>query len=117
MYFLWKSEKVIENLKKFQESTNQIFFGVDFESANVLNLKSAVEAYNSNKGRVIFAYLDQNSQSNNPGWPLRNFLALLSLKWWIKFIKNIILQDLVRYWTIFELLSQLLFGKYIDLVL
>jgi len=75
-----QSEKVIENLKKFQESTNQIFFGVDFESANVLNLKSAVDAYNSNKGRVIFAYLDQNSQSNNPGWPLRNFLALLSLK-------------------------------------
>lgn len=50
-------------------------------SLNILNLKTAIEAYNNSKNRIIFAYLDQNSGSNHPGWPLRNFLALLSLEW------------------------------------
>lgn len=71
----------MENLKKFQESQNQIFFGVDHESLEILSVKSAIEDYNSGKKRIIFAYLDPNSQSSHPGWPLRNFLALLSTKW------------------------------------
>jgi hypothetical protein len=46
----------------------------------VLSVREGIESFNAEK-RVVFAYYDPNSQSTHPGWPLRNYLALLSLKW------------------------------------
>jgi hypothetical protein len=75
---------VLASLAKFQEAhkTHQTFFAINYETMQVLNLKDGIQKYNeSPNNRIIFLFYDPNSQSNHPGWPLRNYLALLSLKW------------------------------------
>jgi ubiquitin-like modifier-activating enzyme ATG7 len=77
-----QSEKIITSLSQFQEkqAKNQTYFALDYETMRVLSVAEGIENFNLEK-RVVFAYYDPNSQSNHPGWPLRNYLALLSLKW------------------------------------
>ena len=76
-----QSEQLMTNLAQFQEkqSAHQTYFAIDYETMNVLTVREGIQAYNQQK-RTIFSYYDPNSQSTNPGWPLRNYLALLSLK-------------------------------------
>jgi ubiquitin-like modifier-activating enzyme ATG7 len=75
---------LLTNLNNFQQKRlePQIFFAIDYEKSNVISLKEAISLYNSEPNkRIIFAFYDPNTSSNFPGWPLRNYLALLSLKW------------------------------------
>ena len=71
------------NLNSFNEKQvmKSSFFAFDYESLEIKSVKNGIESYNSSTNRIIFGFYDPNSQSNYPGWPLRNFLALLSLKW------------------------------------
>ena len=37
--------------------------------------------------QLIFAFYDPCHLPNNPGWPLRNFLALISARWNLKTVR------------------------------
>ncbi|CAF0732532.1 unnamed protein product [Brachionus calyciflorus] len=76
-----QSNKIIENMTNFQlkNEHHQSFFAIEFETLNVLTVKEAIDRHNLGK-RILFGFYDPNSQSNHPGWPLRNYLALLALK-------------------------------------
>lgn len=76
-----ESENFLNNLLTFnnKKTTQQNFFAFDHATQEVITVKEGVtEVLNSSK-RIIFAFADPNSQSEYPGWPLRNLLALLSL--------------------------------------
>lgn len=60
--------------------SHQSFFSIDFETLKVLSVRDGINNHNCGK-KVLFGLYDPNSQSNYPGWPLRNYLALLALKW------------------------------------
>ena len=87
--FFWveiflKCEQFMKNLNKFYEKnvSRPSFFAIDFETLEILTVKQGLEVYNTNETkRIMFSYYDPNSQSNHPCWSLRNYLALLSLKW------------------------------------
>jgi hypothetical protein len=78
-----KSDKFLANLNSHNEKqiVKSCFFAFDYESLEIKSVKEGILSYNTTDKRIIFGFYDPNSQSNYPGWPLRNFLALLSLKW------------------------------------
>jgi len=65
--------------KKTDQSS---FFAIDYHSLEVISVKQGISYFNESNKRIIFAFNDPNSQSSFPGWPLRNFLALLSFNWY-----------------------------------
>lgn len=80
--FNLKIELIFENMVNFQINykSHQSFFAIDLSSAKVISVKEGVSFHNCGK-KILFGLYDPNSQSNYPGWPLRNYLALLALKW------------------------------------
>nr|AWV66688.1 autophagy-related protein 7 [Brachionus koreanus] len=76
-----QSELILENMDRFQLNfkSHQSFFAINFETLDVFSVREGVNLHNCGK-KVLFGLYDPNSQSNHPGWPLRNYLALLALK-------------------------------------
>ena len=69
----------VYNSKKTDQSS---FFAIDYNSLEITNVKQGISYFNESNKRIIFGFFDPNSQSSFPGWPLRNFLALLSFNWY-----------------------------------
>lgn len=70
------------NLKSFQLNNQQMpFFCVDQDTLEVLKLRDGLNRSNNENKRILFAFYDPNTHTNHPGWPLRNYLALLNVKW------------------------------------
>ncbi|KAI4296917.1 hypothetical protein L6164_036834 [Bauhinia variegata] len=65
------------------------FFLVSIDSnsrATVRHLKDW-EACQSDAQKILFGFYDPCHLPNNPGWPLRNFLALISARWNLKTVQ------------------------------
>lgn len=65
------------------------FFLVSIDSdshAAVKHLKD-LEACQRDGQKLLFAFYDPCHLPNNPGWPLRNFLALISARWNLKTVR------------------------------
>lgn len=70
----------LQNLNTFvsKQAVQPSFFAVDYTTQEVMSIKQGVSERNDSAKRIIFCFNDPNFQSNFPGWPLRNLLALLS---------------------------------------
>lgn len=68
----------IYNSKKLNQSS---YFAINFDSLEITSVKEGVSNHLDPNKRVLFGFYDPNSQTNYPGWPLRNYLALLSFHW------------------------------------
>ncbi|RDX68141.1 Ubiquitin-like modifier-activating enzyme atg7 [Mucuna pruriens] len=53
----------------------------DPNSCATVRLLKDWEACQSNAHKILFGFYDPCHRPNNPGWPLRNFLALISARW------------------------------------
>ncbi|RZB73669.1 Ubiquitin-like modifier-activating enzyme atg7 isoform D [Glycine soja] len=54
---------------------------IDPNSRATVRLLKDWEACQSNAHKILFGFYDPCHLPNNPGWPLRNFLALISARW------------------------------------
>ncbi|KAK7341089.1 hypothetical protein VNO80_24013 [Phaseolus coccineus] len=54
---------------------------IDQNSCATLRLLKDWEACKGNANKILFGFYDPCHLPNNPGWPLRNFLALISVRW------------------------------------
>ena len=74
-------------MNRFEEANADvhIYFALDADKLTFMSVEEGIRCYNSNNNnsnmRIVFGFFDPNSQSTYPGWPLRNYLALLALKW------------------------------------
>ena len=83
VFTLFKIELFQKNLKTFSEDHKSAlsYFALDTQTVEVLTVKEGVTRHNGQSKSILFAFYDPNSQTSHPGWPLRNYLALLALKW------------------------------------
>ena len=68
------------NLNAFntKQEASTSYFAFDYATQEIFSVKKGILESNDSTKRIIFGFNDPNLQSNYPGWPLRNFLALIS---------------------------------------
>lgn len=79
-----KTDKLLANLKQFQEANlnyNFAYFSINYETLEILTVKDGIDNLLNKKNRIIFAFMDPNTQNKYASWPLRNYLTLLSYYW------------------------------------
>ncbi|CAL0329420.1 unnamed protein product [Lupinus luteus] len=76
----WRSSK---------STTDVPFFVVmiDPNSCATVKLLKDWEAYQNDAHKILFGFYDPCHLANNPGWPLRNFLALITARWNLKSVQ------------------------------
>ncbi|KAL1324715.1 hypothetical protein HN51_034869 [Arachis hypogaea] len=60
---------------------------IDPQSRATVRLLKDWDACQSDAHKILFGFYDPCHLPNNPGWPLRNFLALISAKWNLKSVQ------------------------------
>lgn len=70
----WRSSKSTADVPFFLVT-------IDPNSRATVRLLKDWEACQSNAHKILFGFYDPCHLPNNPGWPLRNFLALISARW------------------------------------
>ncbi|KAK7404257.1 hypothetical protein VNO78_05000 [Psophocarpus tetragonolobus] len=70
----WRSSKSTADVPFFLVT-------IDPNSRASVRLLKDWEACQSNAHKILFGFYDPCHLPNNPGWPLRNFLALISVRW------------------------------------
>ncbi|KAK7258209.1 hypothetical protein RIF29_32733 [Crotalaria pallida] len=73
----WRSSKSTADVPFFLVT-------VDSNSRATVRLLKDWEACQSDGNKILFGFYDPCHLPNNPGWPLRNFLALISARWNLK---------------------------------
>lgn len=76
-------ENLLETYDQFQSaaSSYQTHFLVKEVSADTFTIHSISETENLLPDKLIFAFFDPCSADDFPGWPLRNYLYLISYSW------------------------------------
>ncbi|CAI8598239.1 unnamed protein product [Vicia faba] len=92
----WLSKEEAESLSascnewRGSKSTADVPFflvAIDPNSHATVRLLKDWEACQSNAHKILFVFYDPCHLPNNPGWPLRNFLALISARWNLKSVQ------------------------------
>jgi hypothetical protein len=69
-------------LTNFQQNNLEYYFtyfAINYETFEVLTVKEGVDLMiKDNKKRIIFGFIDPNSNNKFASWSLRNYLTLLS---------------------------------------
>ncbi|XP_061353295.1 ubiquitin-like modifier-activating enzyme atg7 isoform X1 [Gastrolobium bilobum] len=76
----WRSSKSTADVPFFLVT-------IDPNSRATVRLLKDWEACQSDALKILFGFYDPCHLPNNPGWPLRNFLALISLRWNLKSVQ------------------------------
>ncbi|XP_047311019.1 ubiquitin-like modifier-activating enzyme atg7 [Impatiens glandulifera] len=85
-----ESLRVACNEWRSSSSTADVpFFLVCFDSSSNVTIKNLNhwEACQEDADKIIFGFYDPYHLPNNPGWPLRNFLALICSRWNIERVR------------------------------
>ncbi|OMO86219.1 UBA/THIF-type NAD/FAD binding protein [Corchorus capsularis] len=73
----WRNSNVTADVPFFLVS-------IGFDSRAAIRHLKDWEACQGNSQKLLFAFYDPCHLPNNPGWPLRNFLALICARWNLK---------------------------------
>lgn len=77
-------EQLVEKYNAFQASLGEwIGYFIILQDGDTLHIDkvSNTQKYLNNGKKVIFGFADPSTMESHPGWPLRNYIALISYHW------------------------------------